>query len=253
MSAPPRSTASTMLTVERDGADPADPRSLPPDLASAASRRIWSSCARSSTTPRPRDNDRFVALDLLKNANIAAGMVLPMCQDTGTAIVIGKKGQQVWTGGGDDEALCAGRGRGLYRAQSALFAGVAAHDVRGGQYRQQSAGADRPLRRPRATPTIPCSSPRAAARPTRPSCYQQTKALLNPSAREIPRCADQDARHLGLPALSPGDRHRRHLGRDDAEDGEAGLDQISRRSAHHGRQARPRLPRSRMGGARCWR
>src|SRR5271156_1524520 len=49
--------------------------------------------------PEASDNDRFVALDLLKNANIAAGMILPMCQDTGTATIIGKKGQQVWTGG----------------------------------------------------------------------------------------------------------------------------------------------------------
>ncbi len=54
------------------------------------------------------DNDRFVAFDLLKNANIAAGKVLPMCQDTGTAIVMGKKGQRVWTGGGDAAALSAG-------------------------------------------------------------------------------------------------------------------------------------------------
>ena len=54
------------------------------------------------------DNDRFVALDLLKNANIAAGGVLPMCQDTGTAIVMGKKGQQVWTDGDDEAALSEG-------------------------------------------------------------------------------------------------------------------------------------------------
>jgi len=54
------------------------------------------------------DNDRFVALDLLKNANIAAGGVLPMCQDTGTAIVMGKKGQQVWTGSDDEAALSEG-------------------------------------------------------------------------------------------------------------------------------------------------
>src|SRR5690606_22253342 len=53
-------------------------------------------------------NDRFVAFDLLKNANIAAGGVLPMCQDTGTAIIMGKKGRRVWTEGGDAEALGAG-------------------------------------------------------------------------------------------------------------------------------------------------
>ena len=58
--------------------------------------------------PEASDNDRFVALDLLKNASISAGGVLPMCQDTGTAIVKAKKGQRVFTGGGDDEAISRG-------------------------------------------------------------------------------------------------------------------------------------------------
>ncbi|MFN8020531.1 MAG: fumarate hydratase [Acidimicrobiales bacterium] len=58
--------------------------------------------------PEASDNDRFVALDLLKNANIAAGGVLPMCQDTGTAIVKGKKGQYVFTGANDEMAIARG-------------------------------------------------------------------------------------------------------------------------------------------------
>ena len=58
--------------------------------------------------PEASDNDRFVAMDLLQNANIAAGGVLPMCQDTGTAIVKAKKGQMVFTGGGDEEAIARG-------------------------------------------------------------------------------------------------------------------------------------------------
>jgi fumarate hydratase class I len=58
--------------------------------------------------PEASPNDRFVALDLLQNANIAAGGVLPMCQDTGTAIVKGKKGQLVFTGGNDDAAISQG-------------------------------------------------------------------------------------------------------------------------------------------------
>jgi len=58
--------------------------------------------------PEASPNDRFVALDLLKNANIAAGGVLPMCQDTGTAIVFGKKGQRVWVEGDEEEALSYG-------------------------------------------------------------------------------------------------------------------------------------------------
>jgi fumarate hydratase class I len=58
--------------------------------------------------PEASQNDRFVALDLLKNANIAAGGVLPMCQDTGTALVFGKKGQRVWVDGNEEEAISLG-------------------------------------------------------------------------------------------------------------------------------------------------
>jgi fumarate hydratase, class I len=58
--------------------------------------------------PEATTNDKYVALELLKNANISAGGVLPMCQDTGTAIVMGKKGQRVWTGGGDEAAIAKG-------------------------------------------------------------------------------------------------------------------------------------------------
>ena len=58
--------------------------------------------------PEASANDRFVALDLLKNANVAAGGVLPMCQDTGTAIVMGKRGQQILTQGPDEAAISRG-------------------------------------------------------------------------------------------------------------------------------------------------
>src|SRR5438105_9130910 len=58
--------------------------------------------------PEASDNDRFVAYDFLKNANIAAGGVLPMCQDTGTAIIMGKKGRFIWTDGDDEAALAEG-------------------------------------------------------------------------------------------------------------------------------------------------
>jgi fumarate hydratase, class I len=66
--------------------------------------------------PEASPNDKFVALDLLKNANISAGGVLPMCQDTGTAIVMGKRGQTVLTDGHDDEHLS----RGIYNAYTEL-------------------------------------------------------------------------------------------------------------------------------------
>ena len=58
--------------------------------------------------PEATENDRFVARTMLQNACVSAGMVLPSCQDTGTAIVIGKKGQRVWTNGADEEAIAAG-------------------------------------------------------------------------------------------------------------------------------------------------
>ncbi len=58
--------------------------------------------------PEASANDRYVALEFLKNANIAAGGVLPMCQDTGTAIVFGKKGQRVWVEGDEEEAISRG-------------------------------------------------------------------------------------------------------------------------------------------------
>jgi fumarate hydratase class I len=58
--------------------------------------------------PEASDNDKFVAYDFLKNANIAAGGVLPMCQDTGTAIIMGKKGRAVFTAGDDEAALAEG-------------------------------------------------------------------------------------------------------------------------------------------------
>lgn len=62
--------------------------------------------------PESSDNDRYVALELLKNAVIASEKVYPMCQDTGTAIIMGKKGQQVWTWSDDDEELS----RGVFKA-----------------------------------------------------------------------------------------------------------------------------------------
>jgi fumarate hydratase class I len=72
--------------------------------------------ARILDDPEASPNDRFVALDLLKNANIAAGFVLPMCQDTGTAIVMGKRGQHVLTAGDDERELS----RGIYDAYQKL-------------------------------------------------------------------------------------------------------------------------------------
>ena len=58
--------------------------------------------------PEATENDRTIALTMLRNAEVSAHGVLPFCQDTGTAIILGKKGQRVWTGGGDEAALSEG-------------------------------------------------------------------------------------------------------------------------------------------------
>jgi fumarate hydratase class I len=79
------------------------------------------------------DNDKFVAFDFLKNANIAAGGVLPMCQDTGTAIIMGKKGARHHRRRGRGGARRR-RARRVSAPQPALFAGRAALDVRGEEH-----------------------------------------------------------------------------------------------------------------------
>src|SRR6201996_4417230 len=74
--------------------------------------------------PEASENDKFVAYDFLKNANIAAGGVLPMCQDTGTALIMGKKGRLVWTAG-DDEAALAEGARDAYLKRNLRYSQVA--------------------------------------------------------------------------------------------------------------------------------
>ena len=102
--------------------------------------------------PEASANDRFVALDLLKNAAISAGGVLPMCQDTGTALVFGKKGQRVWVQGDEEEALSYGVHR-TYTETNLRYSQMAPLEhVRGGEHRQQP---PRPVRhhgRPRRPP-----------------------------------------------------------------------------------------------------
>lgn len=71
--------------------------------------------------PDASENDKYVALQFLRNSEIAAKGILPTCQDTGTAIIVGKKGQRVWTGGGDGRAVARGVQH-LHRREPALFA-----------------------------------------------------------------------------------------------------------------------------------
>ena len=85
--------------------------------------------AKILSDPEASDNDKYVALTFLRNAEVASKGVLPFCQDTGTAIIHGEKGQQVWTGYCDEEAL-SGCLQDLYRREPALFAECSPHHVR---------------------------------------------------------------------------------------------------------------------------
>jgi fumarate hydratase class I len=85
--------------THHDGLDRTEPETAMHDIAHYLRPAHLAQLRKILDDPEASNNDKFVALDLLKNANIAAGGVLPMCQDTGTAIVMGKRGQRVLTPG----------------------------------------------------------------------------------------------------------------------------------------------------------
>lgn len=145
-------------------------------------------------------NDRFVALELLKNANIAAGMVLPSCQDTGTAIVMGKKGQYVWTDGNDEAALSAGIRR-TYTETNLRYSQMAALDM----YREVNTGDNLPAQidlyaEPgNAYKFLFIAKGGGSANKT--FLYQQTKALLRPD--NLMKFIDEKIKTLGTSACPP--------------------------------------------------
>jgi fumarate hydratase class I len=150
--------------------------------------------------PEASDNDRFVALDLLKNAAIAAGGVLPMCQDTGTAIIKGKKGQFVFTGGGDEEAIAHGV-YDTYQTSNLRYSQMAPLDM----YTEKNTGTNLPAE-------IKISAIDGAAykflfmakgggSANKSYLYQETKALLN-EATLLPWIFDK-MQSLGTSACPP--------------------------------------------------
>jgi fumarate hydratase class I len=150
--------------------------------------------------PEASDNDRFVALDLLKNAAISAGGVLPMCQDTGTAIVKGKKGQFVFTGGGDEEAIAHGI-YDTYQTSNLRYSQMAPLDM----YTEQNTGTNLPAE-------IKISAvdgdaykflfmAKGGGSANKSYLYQETKALLN-EATLLPWIFDK-MQSLGTSACPP--------------------------------------------------
>jgi fumarate hydratase class I len=130
--------------------------------------------ARILKDPEASPNDRFVALDLLKNANISAGGVLPMCQDTGTAIVMGKKGQLVFTGGGDEAAIARGVFD-TYQTANLRYSQLAPLDT----YREKNTGNNLPAQIEIFATDGDAYKflfmAKAAARPTRVTCIRRPR------------------------------------------------------------------------------
>jgi len=150
--------------------------------------------------PEASPNDRFVALDLLKNAVIAADMVLPMCQDTGTAIIMGKKGQRVWTGGGDESALSQGVAA-AYTDLNLRYSQVSPVSM----FEEVNTGNNLPAQidlyatEGDAYKFLFMAKGGGSANKT--FLYQQTKALLNPAS--ITKFFDAQIRTLGTSACPP--------------------------------------------------
>ncbi len=130
--------------------------------------------------PEASGIDKYVALQFLRNSDIAAKGVPPTCQDTGTAIIVGKKGQRVWTGGCDEAALA----RGVYNTyieDNLRYSQNAPLDM----YKEVNTGARICQRRSifmplMATSTNSSVSPKVVVRQTKTYLYQETKALLTP-------------------------------------------------------------------------
>src|SRR5262244_4373895 len=150
--------------------------------------------------PEASANDKFVAFDLLKNANIAAGKVLPMCQDTGTAIVMGKKGQQVWTGGDDAAALSAGIRR-TYTETNLRYSQVAPLSM----YEEVNTGDNLPAQIDLyAEPGEEYKFlfiAKGGGSANKSFLYQETRAVLNPQS--LLKFLDEKIRTLGTAACPP--------------------------------------------------
>src|SRR5438093_12376588 len=150
--------------------------------------------------PAASANDKFVAFDLLKNANIAAGRVLPMCQDTGTAIVMGKKGQQIWTDGNDAAALSAGIRR-TYTETNLRYSQLAPLSM----YEEVNTGDNLPAQIDLyAEPGEEYKFlfiAKGGGSANKSFLYQQTKAVLNPKA--LLKFIDEKIRTLGTAACPP--------------------------------------------------
>ncbi|MEY9929984.1 fumarate hydratase class I [Catenulispora sp. GP43] len=150
--------------------------------------------------PEASPNDRFVALDLLKNVNISAGGILPMCQDTGTAIVMGKRGQQVLTAGGDEAHIA----RGVYDAYTKLnlrYSQMAPLTM----WDEKNTGSNLPAQVELYATDGDAYKflfmAKGGGSANKSYLYQETKAILNPKA--MLKFLEEKIRSLGTAACPP--------------------------------------------------
>jgi fumarate hydratase class I len=150
--------------------------------------------------PEASENDRFVALELLTNANIAAGRVLPSCQDTGTAIVVAYKGQNVFTAGDDAESLSRGIFE-AYQRRNLRYSQMAALDM----YTEKNTGTNLPAQiEIYAEPGNEFRFlflAKGGGSANKTFLYQETKALLNPES--LLKFVAEKIRTLGTSACPP--------------------------------------------------
>ena len=150
--------------------------------------------------PEASDNDRFVALDMLKNANIAAGWVLPMCQDTGTAIVMGKKGHQVWTDGNDEAAICAGIAK-AYKETNLRYSQLAPLSMFEEQNTRTNLPAQIELFADQGDAYKLMFMAKGGGSANKSYLFQETRALLNPE--KLRSFIDEKLRMIGTAACPP--------------------------------------------------
>ncbi|MCZ4057989.1 class I fumarate hydratase FumA [Pantoea sp. LMR881] len=150
--------------------------------------------------PDASENDKYVALQFLKNAEIAAKGILPTCQDTGTAIIMGKKGQRVWTGGGDEAALSQGVYN-TYIEDNLRYSQNAALDM----YKEVNTGTNLPAQIDLYSVDgeeykFLCIA-KGGGSANKTYLYQETKALLSPG--KLKNYLVEKMRSLGTAACPP--------------------------------------------------
>jgi len=150
--------------------------------------------------PEASENDRYVALTMLRNAEISAKGVLPFCQDTGTATIVGKKGQQVWTGGDDAVALSKGVYN-VYTEENLRYSQTIPLDM----YQEKNSGTNLPAQidiyAVNGNEYTFLFMAKGGGSANKTALYQQTKALLNPEKLEA-FLADK-LKSLGTAACPP--------------------------------------------------